>query len=122
MIKNELGTLSRHPDHPISTDFFWMTLPPFAMAVYLYGARVAALCLVAVVTANLCDRIVALLRGLPYDKTENSSLPIAMILTLLFPASISYYVVVVAVASAVLIGKAAFGGYGVYPFNPSALG
>ena len=122
MIKNELGTLSRHPDHPTSTDFFWMTLPPFAMAVYLYGARVAALCLVAVVTANLCDRIVALLRGLPYDKTENSSLPIAMILTLLFPASISYYVVVVAVASAVLIGKAAFGGYGVYPFNPSALG
>lgn len=122
MIKNELGSLTMHPDHPISTDFFWMTLPPFAMALYLYGARVAALCLAALVTANLCDRIVALLRGLPYDRTENSSLSIAMILTLLLPASVSYYVVVVSVAAAVLLGKAAFGGYGVYPFNPSALG
>ncbi len=122
MIKNELGTLAQHPDHPISTDFFWMTLPPFAMALYLYGARVAALCLAALVTANVCDRLVALLRGLPYDKTENSSMSIAMILTLLMPASVSYYVVVVSVAAAVLIGKAAFGGYGVYPFNPSALG
>ena len=122
MIKNEIGTLSQHPDHPISTDFFWMTLPPFAMALYLYGARVAALCLTALVTANLCDRIVALLRGLPYDKTESSSMPIAMVLTLLLPASVPYYVVMVSVAAAVLLGKAAFGGYGVYPFNPSALG
>ena len=122
MIKNEIGALSQHPDHPISTDFFFMTLPPFAMALYLYGARVAALCLVALVTANVCDRLVALLRGLPYDRTENSSLSIAMILTLLMPASISYHIIVVSVAAAVLVGKAAFGGYGVYPFNPSALG
>lgn len=33
-----------------------------------------------------------------------------------------YYVVVVSVAVAILLGKHAFGGYGHYPFNPAAFG
>ena len=58
----------------------------------------------------------------PCDKTENSSIPSALVLVLLLPATVHYYVVVVSVAVAILLGKHAFGGYGHYPFNPAAFG
>lgn len=80
------------------------------------------LCLTAAFTAMLCDHLVAWLRHRPCDKTENSSIPSALVLVLLLPATVHYYVVVVSVAVAILLGKHAFGGYGHYPFNPAAFG
>ncbi len=34
------------------------------------------------------------------------------------PATVDWYVVIMAVLAGVLIGKEVFGGYGSYPFNP----
>ena len=38
------------------------------------------------------------------------------------PATVDWYVVIMAVLAGVLIGKEVFGGYGSYPFNPAAVG
>lgn len=103
-------------------DIVFMTLPLLALSTYFYGARPAVLCLTAAFTAMLCDHLVAWLRHRPCDKTENSSIPSALVLVLLLPATVHYYVVVVSVAVAILLGKHAFGGYGHYPFNPAAFG
>ena len=103
-------------------DICFMMLPLLAMAVYFYGPRPAVVCLVAVVTANLCDRMVAVVRRRPYEKDEMSSEAFALLLAMLLPASISYEIVVTAVLVAVLVGKEAFGGYGSYPFHPAAVG
>lgn len=111
-----------HPAHEANNDVLYMMLPLLAMATYFYGWRPAILCVVAIVTAIFCDKLVAILRSRPYDKTENSSLVSAMIFVMLLPASVEYYVVIVGVIIVVLIGKAAFGGFGMYPFNPGALG
>ena len=103
-------------------DIVFMTLPLLALSTYFYGARPAVLCLTAAFTAMLCDHLVAWLRHRPCDKTEISSIPSALVLVLLLPATVHYYVVVVSVAVAILLGKHAFGGYGHYPFNPAAFG
>ena len=103
-------------------DTFLMMLPLLAMAVYLYGWRSAVVAVVAVVTANVCDRLVSGLRGRPYDSRDMSSEGFAFLLAMLMPASVDYYVVIVAVLAAVLAGKEAFGGYGSYPFHPTAVG
>ena len=103
-------------------DIVFMTLPLLALSTYFYGARPAVLCLTAAFMAMLCDHLVAWLRHRPCDKTENSSIPSALVLVLLLPATVHYYVVVVSVAVAILLGKHAFGGYGHYPFNPAAFG
>ncbi len=103
-------------------DICFMMLPLLAMAVYLYGLRPALLCLVAVVTANLCDRMVAVVRRRPYQKDEMSSEAFALLMAMLMPASVDYRVLVTAVLVAVLVGKEAFGGYGSYPFHPAAVG
>ena len=103
-------------------DILFMMLPLLVMACYLYGPRPAVLCAVAAVTATVCDYLVAWLRGTQRDRTENSSMPAALLMTMLMPATIDYYIIVAATAIIVLVGKAAFGGWGAYPFNPAALG
>ncbi len=109
-------------DIGLHRDICIMMLPLLAMAVYLYGLRPALLCLVAMVTANLCDRMVAVVRRRPYQKGEMSSEAFALLMAMLMPASVSYEVLVTAVLVAVLVGKEAFGGYGSYPFHPAAVG
>ena len=84
-------------------DIVFMTLPLLALSTYFYGARPAVLCLTAAFTAMLCDHLVAWLRHRPCDKTENSSIPSALVLVLLLPATVHYYVVVVSVAVAILL-------------------
>ncbi len=112
----------RHPANATQNDYILMTLPLLAMSCYLYGFRPALLCLFAAVVAMLCDRAVAAMRRLPYDRTDTSSIAFALIVTLLLPANTSYNVVLLAVCTTVLLGKAAFGGYGAYVFSPPAVG
>lgn len=111
-----------HEGNPLNRDFIAMTIPLLVMAVYFYGPRVLLLAAVALLTAKICDRLAALLRNRPYDKTENSSVTVALLLVLMMPASVRIRVVVAAVLVAVLVGKEAFGGYNSYPFNPAAVG
>lgn len=110
------------PAHQAHGDIVWMTLPPLAIATFFYGARPALLCIAASVTALLCDHLVSWLRARPYDRRDNSSIPAALVLTMLMPATVHYYIVVVSVIAATMLGKHAFGGAGHYPFNPAAFG
>ncbi len=103
-------------------DTAWMALPLLCLPCYFYGIRPAVLCLVAVMVANLCDRVVSKLRGRPYNAKDYSSESCAVLIALLLPASIQWYVLIMAVLAGVLIGKEAFGGYGSYPFHPAAVG
>lgn len=109
-------------DKGIHADLFYMCLPLLAMAFAFYGLRSVLLCGTAVIAANLSDRLVAWLRGRPYEKGEWSSEAFAFMLALIMPATVSYYVVIVGAVAAVLLGKEAFGGYGCYVFHPTAVG
>ncbi len=103
-------------------DTAWMALPLLALPCYFYGIRPALLCIVAAVVANLCDRLISKLRNRPYNAKDYSSESCAVLLALLMPAGIAWYVLIVAVLACVLLGKEAFGGYGGYPFHPTAVG
>ena len=101
---------------------FWLCVPLLCMACYFYGARPLLLCGIALLTGNLCDRLVALLRHRVYTNRDFSNESFSLIIALLMPATVDIYVLVVAVLAGVLIGKEVFGGYGSYPFNPAAVG
>lgn len=111
-----------HPGNALNRDFIVMTIPLLLMAFFYWGPKVFVLALVAVVTARLCDRLAAMLRGRRYDSTENSSVAFALIIVLMMPATVRFRVVISAVIVAVLVAKEAFGGYMSYPFNPAAVG
>ena len=103
-------------------DMVWMAIPPLAISTFFYGMRPVLLCLAASLTALLCDHLVSWLRAKPHDRRDNSSIPAALVLTMLMPATVHYYIVVASVMTATLLGKHAFGGAGHYPFNPAAFG
>ena len=100
----------------------WMAVPPLCMACYLYGLRPLLLCGISMLTGNLCDRLVSLLRHRVYQNSDLSNESFGLVIALLMPATVDIYVLVAAVLAGVLTGKEIFGGYGSYPFNPAAVG
>ena len=100
----------------------WMALPLLCMSCYLYGLRPLLLCGAALLLGNLCDRLIALLRRRVYQSRDFSNESFALVIALLLPATVDWYVLAAAVTAGILIGKEAFGGYGSYPFHPAAVG
>ena len=100
----------------------FMAIPLLCMSCFLYGLRPLLLCGAALLTGNLCDRLVSLLRHRVYQAGDFSSESFALVIALLMPATVDWYVIIAAVLAGVLIGKEVFGGYGSYPFNPAAVG
>ena len=115
--EQELARTGRYYRH-----ICFMAVPLLCMACYLYGLRPLLLCAGAVLAGNLCDRLVALLRRRVYQAADFSNESFALLIALLLPVTVEWYVLVVAVLAGVLIGKEAFGGYGSYPFHPAAVG
>ena len=100
----------------------FMAVPVLWMACFLYGVRPLLLCGIAVLTGNLCDRLVSLRRRRVYQAGDFSNESFALVIALLMPVTVDIYVLIIAVLAGVLIGKEIFGGYGSYPFNPAAVG
>ena len=75
----------------------FMTIPLLCMACFLYGLRPLLLCGAALLTGNLCDRLVSLLRRRVYRAGDFSNESFALIIALLMPATVDWYVVIMAV-------------------------
>ena len=115
--KQELERTGRYYRH-----LCFMAIPLLCMSCFLYGLRPLLLCGAALLTGNLCDRLVSLLRHRVYQAGDFSNESFALVIALLMPATVDWYVLIAAVLAGVLIGKEVFGGYGSYPFNPAAVG
>jgi len=103
-------------------DFIIAMVPLIGLAAYLYGPRVLILFGLSVATAFLCDLIAAVFSRNGMRVSDISSHMFAMIFTIMLPASSRYEIAVIGTAVTILLGKHAFGGYGNYPFHPSAFG
>ena len=115
--ERELARTGRYYQH-----ICWMVIPLLCMSCFLYGLRPLLLCGAALLTGNLCDRLVSLLRRRVYQSNDFSNESFALLIALLMPVTVDWYVITAAVLAGVLIGKEVFGGYGSYPFHPAAVG
>ena len=115
--EQELARTGRYYKHVC-----FMTIPLLWMSCYFYGPRPLLLCGFALLVGNLCDRLISLLRRRVYQPKDYSNESFALLIALLMPATVSWYVLAAAVLAGVLIGKEVFGGYGSYPFHPAAVG
>ena len=100
----------------------FLCVPLLFVSCYLYGLRPLLLCGFAVLMGNLCDRLISLLRRRVYQAGDYSNESFALVITLLMPATVDWYVLAAAILAGALIGKEIFGGYGSYPFHPAAVG
>lgn len=96
-------------------------VPIYAMCLFYYGARSIVLGLCGILFCLGFSIIGALfLREKPIP--DLTPVITGLILPLLFPADIPYYVLISACAVAVLVVKVPFGGTGSNLFNPAAVG
>lgn len=112
--------LEKSANHDFYADALWCSVPLVVLSCFYYGPRPAVLFAVALLTAYLCDCLVAPLHAAPVPQ-EPSSEYFAAVIVLMMPASVSYAIVIAAVIVAVLV-KETFGGVGHYPFHPAAVG
>lgn len=94
----------------------------YFMSACYYGQRAVTLGLLSVAVCWAANTACVLLRGRRVNFRDFSPVVTGMIIPLMMPANIPYYVVVVADLFAILIVKQPFGGLGNNVFNPAAGG
>ena len=102
-------------------DMLLALLPLIVCACVMHSVRVLLICGTAVVTARIVDVAVSVVRRRELDPDDKSSTVAALTFCMMLPVSIPLYVVIMSVALTTLVGKHAFGGKDVYPFNLAAL-
>lgn len=111
---------TKESNRTVMGDAIIALLPLYLMALYFYGARAVMLGLVSVLTCLAADIVCIKLRGAPINPRDFSAVVTGMIIPLLLPASIPYYIVITGGLFAIIFVKQAFGGVGQNLFNPAA--
>ena len=103
------------------TDVIVALLPIYLMSFFYYGARSLVLGIVGAVSCAVFAFIgsIVLKEKLSLDLTPVIT---GLILPLLMPANIPYYILIAACSVAILVVKVPFGGTGNNLFNPAAVG
>jgi len=114
----------RHSDNPktLQGDMILALLPLYVMGICFYGFRVLVTMAVSVVSCWLCDMLCSLLRRRFFNFRDLSGIVTGLLIPLMMPASVPYYVVIVAGVFAIAAIKHPFGGTGENLFNPAAGG
>lgn len=102
---------------------YWIVLVTVAaMSVFYYGLRAAVVIGLAAATAILTDLICLFLQEKPYRAENLISVGSAVVMVLMFPATIPYSIVILSTIFSTAIGIHAFGSAKDHLFPPAALG
>lgn len=126
MIRQSL-LMAPYIKHPATTrgimlDVMLCMAALYLIAAFYYGGRAIMLGLVSMAVCMLCEWLGSLLRLERHNPHDISALVTGMMIPLMLPAGVPYYIVIVAGCFAILLVKYAFGGTGYNLFNPAAGG
>ncbi len=102
-----------------------LALIPGALAcLYYFGFGVLVNIVIASATALASETIMLNLRHYPVRRylTDYSALVTAILLALALPATVPWWLTVIATSFAIVIAKQLYGGLGYNPFNPAMIG
>lgn len=102
-------------------NFIIALIPATAFGIYTFGSSAAKVVALSVVAAVVIEALLQLLMKKPVTVADGSAALTGLLLALLLPAEIKWWLPVVGAGMAILI-KNLFGGLGAYPFNPVLVG
>lgn len=106
----------------IMTDVVIALVPLYIMSFFYYGARALVLGLCGVASCLAFSAVGSLVSKERPNLRDLTPAITGLIIPLLMPADVPYYVVLAACAVAILVVKFPFGGTGYNLFNPAAVG
>jgi len=120
---------SPHVTSPNSVTRVMMTvflalIPGIATYIWLFGWGIVINILLAVLVALVCEGAMLRLRGRPLKPflSDGSAVVTATLLALTIPPLSPWWITLIGVAFAIIVGKHLYGGLGYNPFNPAMLG
>ena len=112
-----------HSTRPVRRPEFWCVLIALSLvSVCYYGLRAAAVYGLAIVTAVATDLLCLFLRSRPYRLVDLANVANAVILAMMFPATVPYSIVMLSTIFMVAVGTHVFGCRRDYLFPPPAVG
>lgn len=97
-------------------------LPAVLFGIYQFGIPAAGVAALSVSTAMIWEYIFDRLAKRPIHIGDGSSAAIGLVLAMMLPATVPWWVVITGTLVTILIGKIIYGGIGGNPFNPVLLG
>ena len=97
-------------------------VPLYVIGVFYYGPRLLICALYAIISCFVADVFCIKLKKESLKPFDVSSIITACILTLLLPASVPYWLIIIASVTSIVVAKHPFGGFGNNIFNPAAVG
>ncbi len=109
------------PDTKANTNIIIALLVCSFMAVYYNGGRALFLILASVITCIVLEFVVRRLFGVKRQSGDWSCAITGLMIPLLMPVTVPFYVIFIAQIIAIVVVKFPFGGYGNNIFNPTAV-
>ncbi len=103
-------------------DYLLMLIFPCVLSIWYYGAAAVRTLAVCIVTGFVCDFFGSIIIYKKYYAADLSSLCSSIMIALMMPADISFYIPMIACAFSVFVIKIPFGGGMKVPFVPAAAG
>lgn len=120
--RKPLPMLARESSATMMGDMVIAVIPLLVMACYFYGFRPLVVSFYTVLACKLADVFGNLISGRGAMLTDLSPVVTGLLIAMLLPASVPYYICVIAGLFAILVVKQPFGGTGQNLFNPAAAG
>ncbi|MFH1090280.1 MAG: RnfABCDGE type electron transport complex subunit D, partial [Pseudomonadota bacterium] len=96
--------------------------PAFLFGFYYYGLRAVVIVALSMVTAMVVESIIEMIMKKPLTYKTGSAALTGLLLAMLLPVGVPWWLVMIGAAVAVLLGRQLFGGLGGNPFNAVLVG
>lgn len=93
-------------------------IPTALVSMYLFGMRSLMIMVLSMVTAVAVETIIEKLTNRRLTYPDTHAVLMGLLLALILPPSVPWWIPVVGASVAIILGKMVFGGLGNYPFNP----
>lgn len=92
--------------------------PTSVAAIYLFGIKSLIIMILSVATAVIVESAIERITHQELTYRDLHAILVGLLLALILPPSVPWWIPVVGASVAIILGKMVFGGLGNYPFNP----
>jgi electron transport complex protein RnfD len=93
-------------------------IPTTVVGISLFGLRSLLVVVISMATAVAVEAVIARLTHRPVTVGDLHALLTGLLIALILPPTVPWWLAVVGASVAIILGKMVFGGLGTYPFNP----
>jgi electron transport complex protein RnfD len=93
-------------------------IPTAVVAIYLFGIKSLIIMVLSMATAVIVETAIERITNKRPTYRDHHAILIGLLLALILPPSVPWWIPVIGASVAIILGKLVFGGLGNYPFNP----